>query len=71
MRLSLTLSIAGHAILLGLLILVATDMRLPEPTDLDAGIDQMMRGAQLPRFPAGMTMSPIEVAVSIRFSLTR
>jgi periplasmic protein TonB len=39
--------------------------------DLDAGIDQMMRGAQLPPFPAGMTMSQIEVAVTIRFSLTR
>jgi periplasmic protein TonB len=38
--------------------------------DLDAGIDQMMRGAQLPPFPAGMTMSQIEVAVTIRFNLT-
>jgi hypothetical protein len=32
MRLPLTLSIAGHAVLLGLLILVATDARLPELT---------------------------------------
>jgi periplasmic protein TonB len=39
--------------------------------DLDAGFDQMMRGAQLPPFPAGMTMSQIEVSVTIRFSLTR
>jgi hypothetical protein len=30
---------------------------------LDAGIDQMMRGVQLPIFPAGMTMSQIEVPV--------
>jgi periplasmic protein TonB len=40
-------------------------------SDLDAGIDQMMRGAQLPPFPAGMTASQIEVSVTIRFSLTR
>jgi protein TonB len=39
--------------------------------DLDAGIDQMMRGAQLPPFPAGMTQSQIEVSVKIRFNLTR
>jgi protein TonB len=39
--------------------------------DLDAGIDQMMRGAQLPPFPAGMTMSQIEISVKIRFSLAR
>jgi periplasmic protein TonB len=39
--------------------------------DLDAGIDQMMRGAQLPPFPAGMTTPQIEVSVTIRFSLTR
>jgi periplasmic protein TonB len=39
--------------------------------DLDAGIDQMMRGAQLPPFPAGMTMAQIEVSVKIRFSLER
>ena len=40
-------------------------------SDLDAGIDQMMRGAQLPPFPEGMTASQIEVSVTIRFSLTR
>jgi periplasmic protein TonB len=40
-------------------------------SDLDAGIDQMMRGAQLPPFPAGMPASQIEVSVTIRFSLTR
>jgi hypothetical protein len=39
--------------------------------DLDAGIDQMMPGAQLPPFPAGITMSQIKVAVKILFSLTR
>ena len=39
--------------------------------DLDAGIDQMMRGAQLPPFPAGMTQSQIEVSVKLRFELTR
>src|SRR5882724_8032963 len=31
--------------------------------DLDAGIDQMMRAAQLPPFPTGMTASQIEVSV--------
>ncbi len=48
--------------------------RLLESTgyaDLDAGIDQMMRGAQLPPFPAGMTQSQIEVQVKLRFNLTR
>jgi protein TonB len=48
--------------------------RLLESTgyaDLDAGIDQMMRGAQLPAFPAGMTQSQIEVSVKLRFNLTR
>src|SRR5215472_6525521 len=39
--------------------------------DLDAGINQMMRGAQLPPFPAGMTASQIEVSVRIRFNLRR
>jgi len=39
--------------------------------DLDAGIDQMMRGAQLPPFPAGMTASQIEVSVKLRFKLAR
>jgi protein TonB len=39
--------------------------------DLDAGIDQMMRGAQLPPFPVGMVASQIEVSVKIRLSLTR
>jgi periplasmic protein TonB len=39
--------------------------------DLDAGIDQMMRGAQLPPFPAGMTQPQIEVQVKLRFNLTR
>jgi periplasmic protein TonB len=48
--------------------------RLLESTgyaDLDAGIDQMMRGAQLPPFPAEMTQSQIEIQVRLRFNLTR
>ena len=39
--------------------------------DLDAAIEQMMRGATLPPFPADMTASDVEVAVTIRFALTR
>jgi periplasmic protein TonB len=39
--------------------------------DLDAAIDQMMRGASLPPFPADMTASEVEVSVAIRFGLQR
>jgi periplasmic protein TonB len=39
--------------------------------DLDEGVDEMMRGAQLPPFPAGMAASQIEVSVKILFNLTR
>jgi protein TonB len=39
--------------------------------DLDAGLDEMMRGAQLPPFPPGMTTSRIEVSLTIRFNLAR
>jgi periplasmic protein TonB len=39
--------------------------------DLDAGLDEMMRGAQLPPFPPGMTASRIEVSLTMRFNLTR
>jgi protein TonB len=39
--------------------------------DLDAGLDEMMRGAQLPPFPPAMTASRIEVSLSMQFSLTR
>jgi periplasmic protein TonB len=39
--------------------------------DLDAAIEEMMRGATLPPFPASMTQSRIPVSVTIRFSLTR
>ena len=39
--------------------------------DLDAGLDEMMRGAQLPPFPPGMTASRIEVSLTMQFSLTR
>lgn len=37
--------------------------------DLDAAIDEMMRGAILPAFPADMPQPRIEVSVTIRFSL--
>jgi protein TonB len=40
-------------------------------SDLDASIEEMMRGAVLPPFPAGMTQPRIDVAVTIRFSLAR
>jgi periplasmic protein TonB len=39
--------------------------------DLDAAINDMMRGASLPPFPADMTASDVEVTVTIRFGLTR
>jgi periplasmic protein TonB len=39
--------------------------------DLDAAIDEMMRGASLPPFPADMTASEVEVSVTIRFALAR
>jgi len=39
--------------------------------DLDAAIDQMMRGAVLPPFPADMTASDIDVSVTVRFALSR
>jgi periplasmic protein TonB len=39
--------------------------------DLDASIEDMMRGAVLPSFPAGMTQPRIDVSVTIRFSLAR
>ena len=39
--------------------------------DLDAGLDEMLRGAQLPPFPPGMTESRIEVSLTMQFSLTR
>ena len=38
--------------------------------DLDAAIDQMMRGASLPPFPADMAASDVEVSVPIRFEFT-
>ncbi len=37
--------------------------------DLDAALDNMMRGAMLPPFPADMDQQSIEVSVAIRFSL--
>jgi protein TonB len=39
--------------------------------DLDAAIDQMMRGASLPPFPAAMTATDIEVTVPVNFALAR
>ena len=39
--------------------------------DLDAAIEDMMRGANLPPFPPDMTQSRVSVSVAIRFSLTR
>ena len=39
--------------------------------DLDAAIDQMMRGASLPPFPADMSASDVDVSVTIRFALAR
>jgi protein TonB len=39
--------------------------------DLDAAVEEMMRGAVLPPFPADMTANDIEVTVTVRFGLTR
>jgi len=39
--------------------------------DLDAGLDEMLRGAQLPPFPPGITASRIEVTLTMGFKLTR
>ena len=39
--------------------------------DLDQAVEEMMRGATLPPFPAGMPQPRMEVSVTIRFSLRR
>jgi periplasmic protein TonB len=39
--------------------------------DLDASIEEMMRGAVLPPFPESMTQPRIDVSVTVRFSLAR
>ena len=39
--------------------------------DIDASIEEMMRSATLPPFPAGMAQQRIDVSVTIRFSLAR
>jgi outer membrane biosynthesis protein TonB len=39
--------------------------------DLDAALDQMMRGANLPPFPADMAASDVEVTVALRFAMAR
>jgi hypothetical protein len=38
-------------------------------SDLDAAIDQMMRGASLPPFPGDMSALEVDVSVGIRFAL--
>jgi protein TonB len=38
--------------------------------ELDAAVEEMMHGATLPPFPAGMTQPSITVSVTIRFSLS-
>ena len=39
--------------------------------DLDQAVEEMMRSATLPPFPASMPQPRIEVSVTIRFSLRR
>ena len=39
--------------------------------DLDQSVEEMMRGATLPPFPAGMPQPEMQVSVTIRFSLRR
>lgn len=39
--------------------------------DLDQSIDQMMQSAMLPAFPPGLTLSYLDVSVTLRYSLTR
>ena len=40
-------------------------------SDLDQSVEEMMRGAALPPFPAGMSQPEMQVSVTIRFSLRR
>jgi len=47
---------------------VITSSGYPE---LDQSVEEMMRGAMLPPFPAGMPQPRMEVSVTIRFSLRR
>lgn len=39
--------------------------------DLDQSVEEMMRGASLPPFPAGMPQREMQISVTIRFSLRR
>jgi protein TonB len=39
--------------------------------DLDAAVEGMMRGAELPPFPSEMTAADIQVSLTIRFGLSR
>jgi TonB family protein len=39
--------------------------------DLDQSVEEMMRGATLPPFPAGISQREMQVSVTIRFSLRR
>ena len=40
-------------------------------SDLDQSIEEMMHGATLPPFPAGMPQREMQISVTIRFSLRR
>ncbi len=40
-------------------------------SDLDQSVEEMMRGASLPPFPAGMPQREMQISVTIRFSLRR
>ena len=40
-------------------------------SDLDRSIEEMMRNASLPPFPAGMPQREMQISVTIRFSLRR
>ena len=39
--------------------------------DLDQAVTELLDGAQLPPFPPGLTLSSLDIAVTLRFSLTR
>lgn len=39
--------------------------------DLDSAIAEMLRSAQLPPFPAGLSLSQLDVSVTLRFALTQ
>ena len=39
--------------------------------DLDGGVTAMLSGAQLPPFPAGLSLSQLDVSVTLHFSIAR